>query len=173
MRLEGLSQCRVPVTPSGIKPTTFQLVAQCHNQLLHRVPTLCIVVMLFYSLEEEDARDSCTFDRGAVKIRKLFLVYSQMQSERCCVVIIARVAVPSRSKILLTGVRVQRICGGVASKILQLLTMLSSVTFSRSLLFLLIFHLVVRPNYFHLHCVSLLSVSHPPLFMSIPITSGV
>jgi len=96
-----------------------------------------------------------------------------MQSERCSVVIIARVAVPSRCRILLTCVRVQRIDSGVASKILQLLTMLSSVTFSRFLLFLLIFHLVVRLNYFHLHCVSLLSVSHPPLFMSIPITSGV
>ena len=42
VRPEGLCQRKIPVTPSGIQPATFLLVAQCRNRLCYGVPHIYI-----------------------------------------------------------------------------------------------------------------------------------
>ena len=58
VRPEGLRQWKIPMTPSGIEPVTFWLVAQCLNQLHHCSPL--IVLKNGLTFVDHDTQSSIT-----------------------------------------------------------------------------------------------------------------
>jgi hypothetical protein len=60
VRPEGLHQCKIPVTPSGIEPTTFQLVTRCLKWPQNRVPPT-VAFQLRKSLRFMDPKHSLTY----------------------------------------------------------------------------------------------------------------